>query len=299
MSDPKTRREWIVAFVGKRRRVPLADTCQATLEHWRCSDSTFYEDVKWLVAHEKLQRTPTGQGDDLVVWGTLQGVADPRFVHERARCVLNSRLKRVLRTRCAEDLLCLAERSYLLPDEALLRVFQSAIRQPDLPGRTTILGLLNSIAIRTSAQVAAEKFTREDERRTGDQNSEELDWPDLLETLRRKVEPVLWEQMERNIEVASWACEILFHLWAATPKQRLARQLIELALARAYPMVAFKRGFPSFSGVLKAAIEADDDAALKFWVLHRLDNTLNTARQKEIREQARMLRDELGASILP
>lgn len=293
LSKPRARREWIVAYVPGDKRVPLADVRKEAVTRWKCSNSTFYEDVAWLVAFRKLQRIPTGHGDDLAVWGTLRGVADPTFVRERARGVLNGKLTKELRTRYAADLLNLAGRSYLLPDEALLKLFRAVIRRPNLPGRAQVLELLKNLAARAAAHVTSQALSRTP-RAPGD-----LDYPVLLETLRRGASPALLDQIGRDIDVASWGCEILLNLWVEKGKGKLARLLLDRALAKPHPIPSFERAVPALAGVIREAIAPSGDAALRFTILLKLDQALNDRRRTQIRGQARMLRDELGSAILP
>ena len=141
MSNSRVRRDWIVGHVRDHKRIALAEVRRATVARWKCSESTFYEDIAWLAVFNRLQRIPTGHGDDLAAWGTLQGVADPAFVRERARGVLNGRLTKELRTQYAADLQRVGEGAYILPDESLLKVCRVAILRRALPGSASVIDL--------------------------------------------------------------------------------------------------------------------------------------------------------------
>jgi len=261
------------------------------LARWRCSDSTFYEDVNRLVAHRKLQRIPTGHGDDLAVWGTLP-VADPAFVRERARCVLDTHLEDELRTACAADLFRLSERSDMLPDDMLLKLFQSAVQDAKLPGRAPTIDALRNVANRTAAHVSSTG-------RAQGSDAEDLDWPELLAKLRRRVGKTLLDQIRQDIEIASWACDILLALWTASTKTKLVGYLLEQALTKTHSMPSFERALPGLVRALSEAIASNGDASLKARVRLRIDQALNNPSEEGIRDQARMLQNELRQALLP
>ncbi len=290
VSDPKVRRESIVAHVRERARVPLAEVVRWVATRWHCSDSTAYDDIARLVAHRKLQRIPTGHGDVLTVPSALQ-VADPALVRDRAKCVLNSRLTNELRTACAADLLRLSEKTDVLPDDSLLKLFQAGVKDQTMPGRSSTIDTLRNVAKRTAAH---------DISSVGPQSpdADAFDWPEALAKLQRQVGSTLLEQIERDIGNASWACEILVDLWAGRPEDRLVRELLQLALTKAHPMPSFEAALPVLARVIGGAIASNGREALKNAVRLALDQALNSP-NGGIRDQARMLRNELRQALLP
>ncbi len=290
MSDPNARRESIVAYVRENITVPLAELCRWATTHWHCSDSTVYDDVARLVAHHKLQRLPTGHGDVLAMGGALR-VADPALVRESAKRVLNSHLKDELRTACAADLRQLSERSDILPDDLLLKLFQSAVQDAKFPGRAQTLDALRNVAKRTAAHTASTGGAR-------DSDAGDLDWPEMLAKLRQREGPTLLDQIGRDIGNASWACDILLDLWAGTPEEKLVLELLDLALTKAHPIPSYDAALPGLAGALGRAITENGQDALKNRVRLKLDQALNAANER-IRDQARSLRNELRQDILP
>ncbi len=289
MSDPKARRESIVAYVQEQVRVPLAEAVNWVTTQWHRSDSTVYDDVARLVTHQKLQRIPTGHGDVLTVAGALH-VADPAFVRESAKCVLNSRLTDELRTARAADLLRLSEKSDVIPDDFLIKLFQSAVKDETMPGRASTIDTLRNVAKRTAAH---------DTSFAGRQGPEAdaLGWPELLTKLRRQVDQTLLDQLGRDIGNASWACDILLDLWASTPKEGLVRELLELALMKAHRLPSFEAALPALARAIGGAIASNGGAPLKNSVRLAIDQALNST-DESIRDQARMLRNELRQAVL-